>query len=268
MKIVAIVNQKGGVGKTTTAVNLATSVAQFAKNVLLIDFDPQGNATSGLGIEKNSLKKTVYDLILDESSFSEVIISTPVDFLDLIPANLDLIGAEIELVNLPAREYKLKNALEKIPRVNQPRFDSEARRALYDYIFIDCPPSLGLLTLNALTAAKSFLIPLSCEYYALEGLTHLLKTVNLVRDNLNPDLVLEGVLLTMYDSRVKLSEQVKEEVEKFFQDKVYQTIIPRNVRLAEAPSFGKPVLLYDPNSKGAFAYLDLAKEILNTNLPR
>ena len=253
MKIIAIVNQKGGVGKTTTAVNLATSLAHLGKSVLLIDFDPQGNATSGIGIEKNGLEKTVYQLILDEISPREAIVSTEIDWLDLIPANLNLIGAEIELVNLLAREYKLKNVLEKIP-------------SLYEYVFIDCPPSLGLLTINALTAAKSFLIPLSCEYYPLEGLTQLLKTVDLVRANLNPELVLEGVLLTMYDGRVKLSEQVKEEVKKFFQDKVYQTIIPRNVRLAEAPSFGKPVLLYDANSKGAKAYLDLAKEIMNTNV--
>ncbi len=252
MKIIAIVNQKGGVGKTTTAVNLATCLSYFGQGVLLVDLDPQANTTSGLGIDKNLIKKSVYNLLIDEVPAYEIIIPTQVDWLDLIPSNLDLIGAEVELVNLEAREYRLKKILDTIPQV-------------YQYVLIDCPPSLGLLTINALTGAKSYLIPLACEYYPLEGLTQLLKTVELVHQNLNSNLRLEGVLLTMYDGRVKLSQQVAEEAKKFFQNGVYKTVIPRNVRLTEAPSFGKPVLLYDKNSKGAKAYLDLAKEILNTN---
>jgi chromosome partitioning protein len=249
MKIIAIVNQKGGVGKTTTAINVGAYLASFGRETLLIDLDPQGNATSGLGIEKNSLKKTIYHSLLGETPLEEIILNTEIDWLDLAPSNMDLVGAEIELINFLARESRLKKKLEQLPPV-------------YQYILIDCPPSLNLLTVNALTAAQSVFIPLQCEYYALEGLGQLLKTMELVRSNLNPRLVLEGVLLTLYDSRLNLANQVIEEVKKFFTDKVYAAIIPRSVRLAEAPSFGKPVLLYAPHSKGAEAYAKLTEEII------
>lgn len=251
-RIIAVANQKGGVGKTTTAINLAASLAYLGQETLLIDIDPQANATSGIGIDKKSLKSSIYQVILDYAALEDVLQATGVDWLDVVPSQLDLIGAEVELVNLPEREQKLKRALDRFQRV-------------YRYILIDCPPSLGLLTLNALVAADSVLIPLQCEYYALEGLSQLLKTIELVRSSNNPELVLEGVLLTMYDGRVNLSSQVIEEIKKHFGPKVYKTVIPRNVRLAEAPGFGKPVLVYDKNSAGAKTYLELAEEFLNSH---
>lgn len=248
-KIISICNQKGGVGKTTTTINLASGTAHLTKSVLLIDLDPQSNATSGLGFDKETLETSIYNVLIDDSCPKEAIKQTSVEFLDILPSNIDLIGAEVELVSMLAREAKLKTALQSIK-------DS------YDYIFIDCPPSLGLLTVNALTASDSVLIPIQCEYYAMEGLTQLMKTVHLVRQSLNPDLQLEGVLLTMFDARINLSNQVVKEVKKFFGEKVYKSIIPRNVRLAEAPSYGKPVFQYDNSSRGSEAYLDLAKEFL------
>ncbi|MFH0806826.1 MAG: AAA family ATPase [Elusimicrobiota bacterium] len=248
-KIISVCNQKGGVGKTTTTINLAGSVAHLTKSVLLIDLDPQSNATSGLGFDKESVEKGVYNIIIDDVPPEESIVRTSVEFLDILPSNINLIGAEVELVNLPDRETKLKKALQSIK-------DS------YDYIFIDCPPSLGLLTVNALTASESVLIPIQCEYYAMEGLTQLMKTIHLIRQSLNPHLELEGVLLTMFDGRMNLSNQVVKEVRKFFGNKVYKSVIPRNVRLAEAPSYGKPVFQYDSSSRGTEAYLNLAKEFL------
>ncbi|MBU0952388.1 MAG: AAA family ATPase [Elusimicrobia bacterium] len=248
-KIISVCNQKGGVGKTTTTINLAGSVAHLTKSVLLIDLDPQSNATSGLGFDKESVEKGVYNIIIDDVPPEESIVRTSVEFLDILPSNINLIGAEVELVNLPDRETKLKKALQSIK-------DS------YDYIFIDCPPSLGLLTVNALTASESVLIPIQCEYYAMEGLTQLMKTIHLIRQSLNPHLELEGVLLTMFDGRMNLSNQVVKEVRKFFGNEVYKSVIPRNVRLAEAPSYGKPVFQYDSSSRGTEAYLNLAKEFL------
>ena len=247
-KKIAIVNQKGGVGKSTTAVNLGACMAEKGKSVLLIDIDPQGNATSGVGIDKSNLEHSVYDVLIGGVAIRSVIRETNIEQLSILPANIDLAGAEIELVSMISRESCLTRIVEEI--VND-----------FDYIFYDCPPSLGLLTVNALTAANSIIVPIQCEYYALEGLGQLVKTIDLVQNNLNPDLKIEGVLLTMYDARTNLSQQVIEEVKKYFQEKVYNTIIPRNVRLSEAPSFGKPIILYDPNSKGAIAYRDLAKEV-------
>jgi chromosome partitioning protein len=249
-KIIAIANQKGGVGKTTTAINLAASLAHLGQETLLIDMDPQGNTTSGLGIDKSKLEKNIYRVLVDEIPLEDILVTSQPDWLDIAPANTDLIGAEVEMVNIPHREYRLKEALKKFHRV-------------YKYIIIDCPPSLGLLTLNALVAAQAVLIPIQCEFFALEGLGQLLKTIDLVRHGLNKDLALEGVLLTMYDSRVNLSQQVHEEVKKFFGTKVYTIRIPRTVRLAEAPSFGKPALEYDKTSHGSQAYLDVAREFLS-----
>jgi chromosome partitioning protein len=249
-QIIAIANQKGGVGKTTTAINLSAYLAQQGQETLLIDMDPQGNSTAGVGIEKRDLKSSIYNVLMEETLIEDAIVSTDVDWLDVVPANIHLIGAEIELVNVFARETRLRKALEKLSSV-------------YEYIIIDCPPSLGLLTVNSLTAAHSVIIPMQCEYYALEGLGQLLNTIELIRKNLNPELKVEGVLLTMYDSRVNLSLQVVEEVRKYLKSKVYTSIIPRTVRLSEAPSHGKPILLYDPHSKGARAYAELAKEVIS-----
>lgn len=248
-KIIAIANQKGGVGKTTTAINLAASLAHLGQETLLIDMDPQGNATSGLGVGKSSTEKNVYRVLIDEMLLEDVLQTTALDWLDVAPAHQDLIGAEVELVNIPNREQRLREALNKFHKV-------------YKYVIIDCPPSLGLLTLNSLVAADSVIVPIQCEYYALEGLGQLLKTIDLIRTSLNSNLTLEGVLLTMYDSRINLSRQVIDEVKKFFGDKVYSTRVPRTVRLAEAPGFGKPVILYDKSSRGAKSYLEVAREFL------
>lgn len=249
VKVIAIANQKGGVGKTTTSVNLSACLAELGKKVLLVDIDPQGNSTSGLGVDKASIEHCVYDALVNDVAFSSIKRTTQVDNLDLLPATIQLAGAEIELVSIMSRETKLKRALDKI-------------KYEYDYVIIDCPPSLGLLTINSLTAANSVLVPIQCEFYALEGLSQLMKTVTLVQRNLNPALTLEGVVLTMFDARTNLSIQVVDEVKNHFRHKVYQTIIPRNVRLSEAPSHGQPVIKYDPKSKGAEVYFELAKEVI------
>jgi chromosome partitioning protein len=248
-KIIAIANQKGGVGKTTTSVNLGACLAYIGKRVLLVDVDPQGNATSGIGIEKADVQYCIYDILVDDVDVKEVIKPTAVENLEIIPATIQLAGAEIELVPTISREVRLKRALETV-------------KHHYDYMIIDCPPSLGLLTINALTASDAVLIPVQCEYYALEGLSQLLNTVRLVQKHLNTELMIEGVLLTMLDARTNLGIQVIDEVKKYFQDKVYQTIIPRNIRLSEAPSHGQPIIIYDPRSRGADVYLELAKEVV------
>ena len=247
-KIIAVTNQKGGVGKTTTAVNLAVGLAARGKKVLLVDSDPQGNATSGLGVDKSALTNTIYQVLIKTLKLPDTVLTTE-HGVDLVPSTVDLAGAEVELTAAVARESRMKQALDMV-------------RSDYDYILIDCPPSLGLLTLNALTACDEVLLPVQCEFYALEGLAQLLSTIELVRDNLNPAIEINGLVMTMFDSRTRLAAQVVDEVKEAFGDKLYSTLIPRNVRISEAPSFGLPVLTYDPASKGAEAYSDLVEEVL------
>ena len=249
-KVIAIANQKGGVGKTTTAVNLSSCLAYKGKRVVIIDIDPQGNTTSGLGIDKKTIEKSIYEVLINDEKIENALMKTVIENLFICPSNIQLVGAEVELVSVISRETRMKVSIADI-------------RSKYDYILMDCPPSLGLLTLNALTAADTILVPIQCEYYALEGLSQLMNTVKLVQRHLNPALDVEGVVLTMFDARTNLSMQVVEDVKKYFRNKVYRTVIPRNVRLSEAPSFGLPIILYDPKSKGAECYLDLAQEVIN-----
>lgn len=249
-RIIAIANQKGGVGKTTTAINLSACLAEKGKKVLSIDMDPQGNMTSGLGIDKDSVEKTVYDMIIGQASIEEVICKDALENLDVIPTGIDLSAAEIELIGVDDKEFIIRNEVHKV-------------RDNYDFVIIDCPPSLNTLTINAMTTADSVIVPIQCEYYALEGLSQLLNTVRLVQKHFNPELEIEGVLLTMYDARTNLGNEVVEEVRKYFREKVYETIIPRNIRLSEAPSHGKPIIDYDPRSRGAEVYQALAKEVVS-----
>jgi len=248
-KIITITNQKGGVGKTTTAVNLAACIAVSERKTLLVDMDPQANATSGVGIDHTTVENSIYEVLLKDGGIKEAVHRTEIPCLDIVPASIRLVGAELELVNVLEREKILKRSLEELSKT-------------YQYIFVDCPPSLGLLTINSLTAAESVLIPIQCEYYALEGLSQLLKTIRLVQKHLNKHLKIEGVLLTLFDSRLNLANQVSDDVKKFFGDKVFRTIIHRNVRLSEAPSFGKPVILYDAICSGTEEYMELAEEVI------
>jgi chromosome partitioning protein len=249
-RVITIVNQKGGVGKTTTAVNLSACLACAERLTLLVDLDPQGNATSGLGLRKEGLSPTIYHVLLGRETIDRALHSTAFPTLFIAPADIDLVGAEVELVGMPSRETQLRGAL-------------EPTRRGFDYVIIDCPPSLGLLTINALTASDSVLIPLQCEFYALEGLAHLVRTIKLVRERLNPVLQIEGILLTMFDGRTSLAGQVRDDVHRFFEGQIFETIIPRNIRLTEAPSHGQPIVLYDLRSSGATAYLELTREVLS-----
>lgn len=251
-KVIALANQKGGVGKTTTAINLSASLAVLEKKVLLIDADPQANATSGLGFDLRKIENSIYECIVDQIPAEKAILKTEVEGLDLLPSHIDLVGAEIEMLNKNNREKLLKQIIDSL-------------KEKYDFILIDCSPSLGLITVNALTAADSVIIPVQCEYFALEGLGKLLNTIKIIQSKLNPELAIEGFLLTMYDSRLNLSNQVYEEVKRHFESMVFETLIQRNIRLSEAPSYGKPVLLYDANSKGSINHLNLAKELINKN---
>lgn len=251
-KIIALANQKGGVGKTTTTINLAASLAALDKKVLLVDADPQANASSGLGVNIREVENSIYECIINQTDTSEAILDTEVPNLNIIPSHIDLVGAEIEMLSFESREKVLKDILDKI-------------KDDYDYILIDCSPSLGLITVNALTAADSVIIPVQCEYFALEGISKLLNTIKIIKSKLNPNLEIEGFLLTMYDSRLRLANQIYEEVRKHFGDMVFTTVIQRNVKLSECPSYGQPVLIYDPDSKGALNHMQLAKEIIEKN---
>ena len=251
-KIVSIANQKGGVGKTTTSINLSTILAKKGKKVLMIDADPQGNASSGVGIDRDEIELSVYDILINDAQIEEVVKKTNIKNLDICPSNINLAGAEVELVSVMSREHRLKEKLDLV-------------KDRYDYIIIDCPPSLGLITLNSFTASNSVLIPVQCEYYALEGLGQLLNTISLVKKHLNKEIEIEGALLTMYDARTNLSNQVVKEVKKYFNNKVYKNVIPRNVKLSEAPSYGMPISIYDPRSKGAKSYEKFVKEFIKNN---
>lgn len=249
-RVIALTNQKGGVGKSTTAINMSACLAEMGENIVLIDVDPQANTTSGLGVNKYKVDKSIYDAIIGKANIKELVLNTRVEGLSLIPSNIHLAGAEIELVNMMMREHRLRKVIEPI-------------RNNYDFIIIDCPPALGILTINALVAADEVIVPIQCEYYALEGLGQLIKTIELVKNNLNNNLEISGFVMTMYDSRTKLASQVVEEVKRYFGEKVYKTIIPRNVRVSEAPSYGLPVIFYDPNCKGSLAYKNFTKEVIN-----
>jgi len=251
-RIIAIANQKGGVGKTTTSINLSSCIASKGKKVLVIDIDPQGNTTSGFGIEKNELENSIYELILGDSSIEDCIVKEIFPNISVLPSNVNLAAAEIELIGIDRKEYILKNEVDWV-------------KERYDFIIIDCPPSLSLLTINAMTTADSVLVPIQCEYYALEGLSQLIHTINLVKERLNPDLDMDGVVFTMFDSRTNLSAQVVDNVKNHLNQKIYNTLIPRNIRLAEAPSYGKPINLYDPKSSGAESYMSLADEVIKNN---